>query len=270
MASIPRCAFVLLPLLSAACATTTTGRMDLDCHQGQHYACSTWGQQLLDQGEKQQAENAFARSCEGGILSDCLTQGQLMMERGELDGAEPPLRKAYEAEDLDATMALIELHQTRRAPGDMEQASRLLWEAPAIDKPDREFMFWVRPSITNEPSYAVAYYFQPMEFYARRMTLGLHSSWTRQGYDELNFAIGYQHFITPELVPYGTLLVGGTFQKRTFNMGGEAGLKFCLGSIAHLNLGVGSSVASPLHASIGIGINSLPVDILLLIAAHAG
>ncbi len=48
MASIPRIA-VLLPLLSAACATTYSGREAADCGQGQADACSTWGYQLLDQ-----------------------------------------------------------------------------------------------------------------------------------------------------------------------------------------------------------------------------
>jgi hypothetical protein len=267
MASIPRIA-VLLPLLSAACATTT-GRVDLDCDRGQTDACSAWGYQLLEQGEKQQAENAFARSCEGGVLSDCLSQGKLMMERGELNGAEPPLRKAYEAEDAEATWVLADLHQARGEPRDQETAAQLRWEALAIDKPAREVIFWMRPTPNDRPSYALAYYFQPMEFWARRMNLGLHTTWNSQGADELNAAVGYQHFLTPEIVPYGTLLVGGTFQQRSFNLGGEFGVKFCLGPIGHLNIGAGSSVASPLHASVGIGINSLPVDILLLIAAHA-
>ena len=267
MASIPRIA-VLLPLLSAACATTT-GRLDLDCNSGHSDACSAWGSQLLEQGEKQQAENAFARSCEAGVLSDCVSQGRLMMERGELTGAEPPLVKAYEAEEVEATYALADLHQARANPGDAERADQLRWEALAIDKPAREVIFWVRPSPTDRPSYAFAYYFQPMEFWARRMNLGLHTSWNSQGADELNAAVGYQHFLTPEIVPYATLLMGGTFQQRGFNVGGEFGMKFCLGPIGHLNLGAGSSVASPFHASVGIGFNSLPVDILLLIAAHA-
>jgi hypothetical protein len=268
MASIPRIA-VLLPLLSAACATTSTGRLDLDCNNGEAGACSAWGSQMLDQGEKQQAENAFARSCEAGVVSDCVSQGKLMIERGELAGAEPPLVRAYEAEELDATLALADLHQARANPGDAELAEQLRWEALAIDKPARETIFWVRPSPTERTSYAFAYYFQPMEFWARRMNLGLHTTWNSQGVDELNVAVGYQHFLTPEIVPYATLLMGGTLQKHGFNVGGEAGVKFCLGPIGHLNLGAGSSVASPFHASVGIGLNSLPFDILLLIAAHA-
>jgi hypothetical protein len=266
MASIPRLA-VLVPLLTAACATPS-GRVDLDCERGQADACGAWGHQLLSQGEKQLAENAFGRSCQAGGVSDCVSQARLMMERGELSGAEPPLRKAYEAEDEEATWALAELHQARGNPGDEQTAAQLRWEAPAIDKPGREVIFWFRPTPDADTSYALAYSFQPMAFWARRMTLGLHTTWNSQGSDELNASIGYQHYLTPDIVPYGTLLVGGTFQKRGFNLGGELGVKLCLGPIGHLNAAVGSSVASPFHASVGIGINSLPVDLLLLLASR--
>ncbi|MDY7225658.1 hypothetical protein [Hyalangium rubrum] len=257
----------LLPLLSTACVLDAA-RLRADCDAGLTSSCGEWGHQLLAEGEKQQAENAFARSCEGGNSDDCVYQGQLMMERGELDGAEPPLLKGYEAESAEATWALAELHQSRGNLQDLERAEHFRWDAPAIDKPDREFMFWVRPSLTNDVSYAVAYHFQPMEFWSRRMALGVHSSFNGRGIDELNAAVSYQYFLTPELVPYGTVLVGGTFQKRTVNAGAELGMKFCLGPYGHLNAAVGSSVGSPLHASIGIGINSLPVDLLLYIAAH--
>jgi hypothetical protein len=258
----------LLPLLAAACVTPG-GSLRARCESGHAGACSEWGQELLLQGERQQAENAFARSCEGGSTYDCVHQGRLMLERGELDGAEPPLRKGYEAEIAEATWALADLHQARRGPGDELQAAHLRWQALAIDKPDREVIFWWRPSPTGrERSFALAYSFQPMAFFSRRMTLGLHFAGNSRGADELNGAIGYQHFLTPELVPYGTLLLGGSFQRHGFNAGGEVGVKWCLGPYGHLNLGVGTSVASPLHASVGIGINSIPLDLLLLLAAH--
>ncbi|WP_407736792.1 tetratricopeptide repeat protein [Hyalangium sp.] len=259
---------VLLPLLTAACATTSISR-GADCEQGDTSACSEWGQQLLQQGEKQQAENAFARSCEKGVLDDCTAQGQLMLERGELAGAEAALQKAHEAESLDATRALAELYQSRGQPGDWERVRQLRWEEPAIDKPDREFTMWWRPSPTGENTYAIAYTFQPMVFWARRLDLGLHFVGGFHRANELNLAVGYQHFLTPEIVPYATLLFGGAFQNHSGNVGGELGVKWCLGPYGHLNLGGGISVGSPLHASIGIGINSLPVDILLFIAAHA-
>lgn len=264
---VPRLA-VLLPLLAAACVTTGANRGP-ECEQGDAAACSEWGQLLLQQGEKQQAENAFARSCEKGILDDCTTQGRLMLERGELPGAEAALQKGHEAESVDATHALAQLYQTRGEPGDAERAQQLRWEEPAIDKPDREFTTWWRPSPTGQPSYAFAYTFQPMVFFARRLDLGLHFAGDFHNATELNLAVGYQHFLTPEIVPYATLLVGGAFQKHSGNVGGEFGVKWCLGPYGHLNLGGGISVGSPLHASIGIGINSLPVDILLLIAAQA-
>ncbi|WP_224250085.1 hypothetical protein [Hyalangium gracile] len=258
----------VLPLLWIACATPA-GNLGAACEQGNGYACSSWGQQLLQQGEPQQAENAFGRACENGLVDDCITQGQLMMERGELDGAEPPLIKGYEAESQPATLALIDLYQARRAPGDEARVRQLSWDAPAIDKPPREVMFWWRPTITGELQYALAYSFQPMEFWSRRMTLGVHFAGADDRAVELNASVGYQHFLTSEVVPYGTLLLGGAFQKRTFNAGLEVGVKLCLGSIGHLNLGGGMSVGSPFHASIGLGINSLPVDLLLYIAAHA-
>jgi hypothetical protein len=258
----------MLSLLATACVTTS-GDLRTDCERGSTYACSEWGGQLLAQGEKQQAENAFTRACDGGAIDDCTTQGQLMMERGELSGAETPLLKGHDSESEQATLALADLYLARGQPGDSERAREMLWEAPAIDKPDREFIFWYRPSPTGgETTYALAYSFQPMLFWARRMTLGLHFAGNDRGGNELNAAIGYQHFLTPEIVPYGTLLVGGAFQQRSFNVGAEAGVKWCLGPFGHLNVGGGLSVGSPLHASIGIGINSLPIELLLLLAGR--
>ncbi|HYH97481.1 hypothetical protein [Hyalangium sp.] len=258
---------VALSLLATACATTS-GDLRTDCERGNTGACSTWGTQLLMQGEKQQAENAYARSCEGGELDDCTSQGRLMLERGELTGAEAPLLKGYEYESEAATLALADLYLSRGEPGDAERARQMRWEAPAIDKPGREFIFWWRPSPTGETTYALAYSFQPMAFWARRMTLGLHAAGNSRGGNELNAAIGYQHFLTPAVVPYGTLLLGGAFQQRAFNAGAEVGIKWCLGPVGHLNLGGGISVGSPLHASIGIGINSLPIELLLLLAGR--
>lgn len=257
-----------LPLLLVACATTSSGGLGTDCQQGNAYACSQWGQQLLQQGERQQAENAFARSCESGTVDDCTIQGQLMLERGELGGAEAPLRKGYDAESEQATLALRDLYQARGEPGDAERVRQLAWDAPAIDKPPREFTVWWRPSPTGEATYAFAYTFQPMEFWSRRMSLGLHFVGSGRRSNELNASVSYQHFLTPEIVPYGTLLLGAAFQEHSANVGAEAGVKLCLGPIGHLNLGGGISVGSPLHASIGIGINSLPVDLLLYLAAH--
>ncbi len=254
-----------LPLLATACATTSFD-LRTDCERGNSEACSYWGHQLLAQGEKQQAENAFARSCSEGYFDDCTLQGSLMLERGELNGAEAPLRKAHDSESQAATLALADLYEARRGPGDAEQARQMRWEAPAIDKPDREFIFSWRPALNGgDPTYALAYHFQPMEFWARRMTLGLLFAGNDRGSGELNATVGYQHFLTPEIVPYGTLLVGAALQPGAFNVGAEAGVKWCLGPVGHLNLGVGASVGSPPHATIGLGVNSLPIELLLLL-----
>ncbi|WP_224367403.1 hypothetical protein [Hyalangium versicolor] len=257
-----------LPLLLAACATTTAANLGPECAQGRGDSCSQWGQQLLQEGERQQAENAFGRSCELGVTGDCTLQGQLMLDRGEVASAEAPLRKGYDAEDKQATLALMGLYQSRGEPGDEERVRQLSWDIPAIDKPDREVMFWWRPSITGRSSYALAYTFQPMLFWSRRMALGFHFAGDSRGAIEFNGSVGYQHYLTPEIVPYGTLLIGAAFQERSANVGVETGVKLCLGPVAHLNLGGGISVGSPFHASIGLGINSLPVDLLLYIAAH--
>ncbi len=261
---------ILLALLVLAPACVIPGAdLRANCEQGIGTACSDLGTEMLRQGEKQQAENAFARSCEAGTLDDCTLQGQLMLERGELTGAEAPLQKGYEAESQAATYALVDLYQARDLPGDAARARQLRFDAPSINKPDREFIVWWRPSPTGDTSYALAYYFQPMAFWSRRMNLGLHFAGNAHGATELNAAVGYQHFLTPEIVPYGTLLMGGAFQRRSGNVGIEAGVKWCLGPIGHISLGGGTSIASPLHASIGIGINSLPVDVILLLAASA-
>ncbi|MDC0708269.1 hypothetical protein POL68_07280 [Stigmatella sp. ncwal1] len=258
---------VVVPLLAGACATSR-GNIPLECERGEADACSQWGPELLRQGEPQQAENAFVRACEGGYTDDCISAGKLMMARGELSGAEAPLSTAYQQESEEATWALADLYQARGAAGDSEQAARLRYEAPAIDKPDREFFFEWRPASSGRTSYSLTYAFQPMALASRRLMLGLHFAWNAQGGDEFNAVMGYQHFMTSSLVPYATLLLGGAFQKHTFNVGGEVGMKWCLGPFGHLRTGVGSSVASPLHASIGIGINSLPIELLVLLAAH--
>jgi hypothetical protein len=214
-------------------------------------------------------ESSFDRACEEGYFEDCTVQGRLMLDRGELEGAEPPLRKAHDSESQAATLALADLYQARGQPGDAELAQQMRWEAPAIDKPDREFTFSWRPSPTGgETTYSIAYHFQPMEFWARRMSLGLHTAGNDRGNNELNLSAGYQHFLTPEVVPYGTLLVGAAFQQRAFNVGVEAGVKWCLGPIGHLNFGGGISVGSPLHVTIGLGVNSLPIELLILLAGR--
>ena len=52
-----------------------------------------------------------------------------------------------------------------------------------------------------------------MVFWSRRMNLGLHYVGNGQGATELNLATGYQHYLTPEIVPYATLLLDRAFKR---------------------------------------------------------
>lgn len=59
---------------------------------------------------------------------------------------------------------------------------------------------------------------------------------------------------------YARALLGhvpGAFPGEGLNYGGELGLKLCLGPLGHLDFAVGSSRFSPLHASVGLGLNGL-------------
>ncbi|HYO54180.1 hypothetical protein [Archangium sp.] len=256
----------LLSLVTVACATSAAYHPQKDCAAGSAGACADWGHELADRGEKQQAEAAYGQACEGGLVMSCITQGQLLMERGELDAAEHPLRKAYLEEFPEAHEALADLYQARGSPGDLEIAEGLRFEAPAIDKPAVEFVYHFRMDSRGSPGTALTFNIQPMAFLSRRLDLGFHAAFGA-GLVELNGFIGYQHFASTWAVPYVRVMLGGLPGAPPglgFNYGGELGLKLCLGSIGHLEFAVGSSRASPLHASVGLGLNAL----FLLLAAR--
>jgi hypothetical protein len=256
----------LLPLLTAACATSVAYHPQKDCAAGSASACVDWGDALVGRGEKQQAEAAYGQACEGGLVMSCITQGQLMMERGELEAAEHPLRKAYVEEFPEAYEALADLYQARGGPEDLEIAEGLRFEAPAIDKPALEFAYHFRMDSRGSPGAAMTFNLQPMAFLSRRLDLGFHAAFGA-GPAELNGFVGYQHFASTWAVPYARVMLGGLPGAPPglgLNYGGELGLKLCLGPIGHLDFAVGSSRASPLHASVGLGFNA----VFLLLAAR--
>ncbi|WNG36928.1 hypothetical protein F0U61_27055 [Archangium violaceum] len=151
---------MLLPLVTAACATSVAYHPQRDCAAGSAGACVDWGDELVTRGDTPAAEAAYGQACEGGISTSCIAQGQLLMKR------------------------------------------------PA----------------------------------------------------ELNGFIGYQHFASTWAVPYVRMMLGGIPAAPPgtgFNYGGELGLKLCLGPIGHLEFAAGSSRASPLHASVGLGLNAI-------------
>jgi hypothetical protein len=257
---------VLLPLLTAACATSAAYHPQKDCAAGSPGACVDWGDELVQRGAKQEAEAAYGQACEGGISTSCITQGQLMMERGELEGAEHPLRKAYLEEFPEAYEALADLYQARGSPQDLEIAGDLRFDAPAIDKPAVEAVFHYRRGYPGSLGSALTLNVQPMAFLSRRLDIGFHAAFGG-GEPELNGFIGYQHFASTWVVPYARVMLGGILGAppgQGLNYGGDVGLKLCLGPVGHLEFAVGSSRASPLHASVGLGLNA----VLLLLAAH--
>jgi len=248
---------VLLPLVTAACATSAAYHPQKDCAAGSSGACVDWGDELVARGDKPQAETAYGQACEGGISTSCITQGRLLIERGELEAAEPPLRKAYVQEFPEAYEALAELYQARGTPSDLRIADGLRFEAPAIDKPAVEYVSHFRVDSRGGVGTAVTLNVQPMLFLSRRLDVGFHGAFGfGSGTTELNGFIGYQHFASTWLVPYGRVMVG-SLVGQGLNYGGDVGLKLCLGPIGHLEFAVGSSRGSPLHASVGLGINAI-------------
>lgn len=257
-----------LVLVLPACATTSVAYVpQKDCAAGSASACVDWGRQAERQGDLPQAEFAHAQACEGGVIESCITQGQMMMARGELEGAEHPLRKAYLEELPEGYEALAELYQARGGPQNQAIARGLRFEAPAIDKPFSETVFFYRMGYRGDLGTGLTVNFQPMALLSRRVSFGFHAAFGGQ-VTELNGFVGYQHFASTWAVPYARVLLGGLPGQppgESLNYGGELGLKLCWGQVGHLDFAVGASRASPLHLSVGLGINSL---LLLLLAAH--
>ncbi|PTL85889.1 hypothetical protein [Vitiosangium sp. GDMCC 1.1324] len=258
----------LLLLITAGCATTSAAyHPQKDCEAGSAGACVDWGEELAAREEKQQAEAAHGKACQGGIATSCITQGRLLMERGELEAAEIPLRKAYLEEFPEAYEALADLYQARGSPADLRVAKGLRFEAPAIDKPAAEVVYHYRMDFRGGLGGALTLNLQPMAFLSRRLDIGLHAAFGASPV-ELNGFIGYQHFVSTWVVPYARVMLGGLPDAPPgmgFNYGGELGLKLCLGPLGHLEFAAGSSRGSPLHASVGLGLNAI---VLLLLAAH--
>ncbi|WPB82320.1 hypothetical protein KYC5002_24785 [Archangium violaceum] len=251
---------VLLPLVTAACATTSVAyHPQKDCEAGSPDACADWADQLAGRGETLQAEAAHGQGCQGGLISSCITEGRFLIQRGELEAAELPLRKAYLEELPETHEALADLYQARGTPEDLRVASGLRFEAPAIDKPATEFIYSFRMDSRGFPGAALSFNVQPMAFLSRRLSLGFHMA-LGAGPTELNGFVGYQHFASSWTVLYARALLGhvpGAPPGEGLNYGGELGLKLCLGPLGHLDFAVGSSRFSPLHASVGLGLNGL-------------
>ena len=261
----PAWLLLLWPLVTAGCATSAAYHPQNDCIAGSSGACMDWGAALVKRGEDERAELAYRQGCEYGNVQSCLLQGQLMTKRGELDAAEIPLRKAYLEELPEGYEALADLYQARGDAHSQQIAEGLRFEAPAIDKPFAEFISRYQVDARGKGGTEILLNVQPMLFLSRRLTLGAQLvTWS----GELNGFVGYQYFASPWAVPYARAMIGKVFGEppgQELNYGGEIGLKLCLGPLGHLEFAAGSSRASPLHLSMGLGINAI---VLLLAAAR--
>lgn len=258
----------MMTALLAACATTRPMSFVTACEQGSAYACGEWGEEFLRRGDREGADKAFGLACEQGALPYCLAQGRLRMEDGDLTGAEPPLVKVYQAEWEQGAEALADLREARGGVEDVEAAARLRREAPALDKPDFEFVFAYRVDASNGVGPDISLNIQPMGLFERRLSFGAQAAFSMEGPSEVNGFVGYQHFLSSWLVTYARLLVGGALTAipgQGPNVGAELGAKLCLGSVGHLNLAAGSSRSSPGYVSMGIGLDGI---IVLIAAAH--
>jgi hypothetical protein len=99
--------------------------------------------------------------------------------------------------------------------------------------------------------------FQPLGL-KRRLVFGVHTTMDLDKDWEFNGFMGYQHYFG-YVAPYVTALAGTWARSKDdirFNLGGEAGIKLYPGNtVFHFNMSVGSSFASPLHGSLGIGLD---------------
>ncbi|MBN1209670.1 MAG: hypothetical protein JXB05_32780 [Myxococcaceae bacterium] len=253
-------------LLTLACATMAPNAerpgLEERCNGGSAWACEAWGYQLMEQYQEEAADRAFGLACAQEALLACLTQGKLRMKRGDLEGADPPLRKAYDAGYEEGALALADLYEAR---GEGASASRLRWEALAIDKSTVEFALGLRIPWQGKTGGALDMNVQPMELEARRLVLGLNLSFPEQL--TLNATVGYQHFVTNWAAPYARALVGARVgeQRARLNLGAEVGVKLFAGPIGHLGAAVGSSLDGSMYTVVELGLDWV---LTLYVLAH--
>ncbi len=236
------------------------------CEQGNPNACAELADVKLKAKDLPAAEDAWLRACTLGHQVSCATLGKRRLERSEYDAAEPLLQQAADAGDADASRALLALHERRGTAVDRESAAELRAAAAALEKPDVEGVFQYRfgPSATIGGAFVLNV--QPMAFWNRRITAGfLFAGGT--GPAELDGFLGAQAFANELLAGYVRVLAGSILNAPTnqgLNYGAELGAKLCWGEIGHLEVSVGSSRASPMHASVGLGVNGIFLLALLL------
>ncbi|WP_141591972.1 hypothetical protein [Myxococcus sp. AB056] len=257
---------VMAPLLVACATTRQAVPRSTSCEKGSLWACNEWGEQLLQDGDRTQAETAFSKACDGGSTQGCLALGRLRMADGNLAGAEAPFVTVYETDSEEGALALADLYDARGGEAHARAAARLRREAPALDKPAFDFAMQYRVGAWR-PTADLALNIQPMVFLERRLNIGSNLAYTSRGISEFNGFVGYQHFVNAWVVPYGRLMLGtATRASRDpgFNVGAEVGTRLALGYFGHVNVAAGMSRASGNYMSVGVGLNGLFVLLMLL------
>ncbi|MCY0995852.1 hypothetical protein OWM54_01735 [Myxococcus sp. MISCRS1] len=252
---------------ATACATTpTTPAAPPSCEPGALLPCAEWGRKLLREGDRYRATEAFAKACEEGDLSACMTEGELRKEAGDYNGAERPLRKVYDTGQESAAIALAEVHEARGGPRDLQLASDFRHEALALNKPATEVVFALRVTTEAGAATELSFNLQPMAFHHRRLGFGFNTVLGPPDLFELNGFGGYQHYVSPWLIPYARLMMGARSVAggSALNVGGEAGAKVAWEDIGHINMAAGVSMASGGYFSVGLGLNGIIVLAILL------
>ncbi|MCP3104966.1 hypothetical protein LZ198_39485 [Myxococcus sp. K15C18031901] len=254
-----------------ACATAPMARsVPQSCEQGVVLPCSEWGAQLLREGDRPRAIEAFGRACDGGDLDSCQQAGRLRLEDGDLKGAEAPLTKVYETGSPESALALAELHERRNIGDDALVAERLHREALSALSPVTELMYTMRINLSDPIGHELSFNIQPMAFRQRSIAFGMNAVLSPASMtSELNGFVAYQHYVRSWFVPYGRVMTGSLFDDHGrydgVNVGGEVGAKLCLESLGHLNFAAGFSRGSPGYFSVGIGLDGI---VALYILAH--
>lgn len=238
----------------------------LGCEGGDASACAELANAKLQAKDAAAAEDAWLRACSLGHLGSCATLGKRRLERNDFDGAEPLLQKAGDAGDADAARALLSLHERRDRPGDADSAAELRAAAAALEKPDVEGVFLWRFGPAGSSSAGFALNIQPMAFWNRRINAGFYLAGGSTPF-ELDGFLGAQSFVNEYVAGYVRVLVGtipDASPNQGLNYGAELGAKLCLGEVGHVEASIGSSRASPMHVSLGLGLNGLILLALLL------
>lgn len=147
-------------------------------------------------------------------------------------------------------------------------ATTLPTKSASADKAALELEVGYRLTDEGEVGNATSFQLQPMLFWDRRILAG-----TRFGLDpivgddafdayELDFYLGYQHFVGKSTVPYFRAIIGAasspaaegeTDRESVLNYGGEIGVKLYASRSFYAVLAGGSTRSAPIYGSAGFG-----------------